>query len=435
MTALTLRAGRPVTIVSTLLLMAFAAQAGENWPGWRGPTGMGYTDEKDLPLRWDSKTKENVLWKVPLGGIGNSSPIVWGDRVFVTVSKKQTNKEQDAKIIPEHWVACHQAADGKELWRTQIPPGRFPRGYGIYAVPTPVTDGTLVFCWFSSGVFAALDLDGKIVWRKEVPGELPRHIDGMINSPVLFENTVIRLVNVGQSSGSGVVQALEKRTGEVKWEKKLPKMGSANASPLLVMINGKPQLIVSSGHMLEALNPADGASIWSLKRPMRDISPLYAAGLLFTDNGGGPALAVDPSGQGDITNTHVKLKVAKTPGSYAYASPIICGDYIYRVSQRPCQLFCWKLSSGEEMFAERLEGISNLTSPVATPEGRVYFLTSRITYVIQAGPKLEVLAKNDLGGYGGNNGASPAIANGRIYVRDAEPAGPAGAFLYCIGKK
>jgi outer membrane protein assembly factor BamB len=416
-----------------VLATANGSKAG-NWPGWRGPTGMGFSEEKDLPLRWDGKTKDNLLWKASLGGIGNSSPIVWDDKVLVTVSRKQTNKEQDAKIIPEHWVACFQTADGKELWRTTVPPGHYPRGYGIYAVPTPVTDGERIYCWFSSGVMAALDFAGKIVWRSEVPGELPKHINGLINSPVLFESTVIRIVNVDQHNGNGVVQALEKKTGKLKWEKKLARGGSSNASLLLLPIDGKRLLIVASNNVLEALNPADGSTIWSFKRPMGDLSPVYASGLLFTDRPGGPGIAIDPTGQGDVTKTHGKWKIDKTPASYAYASPSVSGDYIYRV-HKPGILHCWKLSTGELLYAKRLEGITNLASPVSTADGRVYFLSSARSYVIKAGPTLEVLAKNDLGGYGGNNGPSPAIANGRIYVRDAEPAGPSGAFLYCIGKK
>jgi outer membrane protein assembly factor BamB len=429
----TLLAGFAALIAILLLGSGESTRAGD-WPGWRGPTGMGYTDEKDLPLQWDGKTKENLLWKMPLGGIGNSSPIVWADRVFVTVSKKQTNKEQDAKIIPEHWVTCFQASDGKELWRTGVEPGHYPRGYGIYAVPTPVTDGQRVYCWFSSGVMAALDFDGKIVWRSELAGELPKHIDGLINSPLLFEDTVVRVVNVDQSTGNGAVQALEKTTGKLKWEKKLAKSGSANASPVLLSIKGKPQLIVAGNNLLEAINPADGATIWSFRRRMGDLSPVYASGLLFTDCPGGPGVAIDPTGEGDVTKTHEKWKIDKTPASYAYASCGICGDYIYRV-HKPGILHCWKLSTGELLYTERLNGLTNLASPVSTADDRVYFLTSATSYVIKTGPKLEVLAKNELGGYNGNNGPSPAIANGRFYVRDAEPAGPNGAFLYCIGKK
>jgi outer membrane protein assembly factor BamB len=418
----------------TLLYLAPVTTRAGNWPAWRGPTGMGFTDENDLPLTWDVKSGANLLWKVPLGGIGNSSPIVWGERVFITASRRQSNAEQDAKVIPEHWVSCFQVADGKELWRTPVPPGHFPRGYGIYAVPTPVTDGRMVVCWFSSGVMAALDFEGKILWRKEVLGELQKNIDGMINSPLLFEDTVIWIVNVYQNNGTGAVQALDKKTGAIKWERKLAKSNSSNASPLLLPINGQRQLIVASGNVLEGLNPADGATIWSFKRRMGDLTPVYGSGLLFTDSPGGPGLAIDPTGQGDITKTHLKWKVDKTPASYAYASPGICGDYIYRV-QKPGMLHCWKLSTGELLYTERVEGLTNLASPIATPEGRVYFVTSATSYVIKAGPTLEVLAKNELGGYNGNNGPSPAIANGRIFVRDAAPAGPGGAYLYCIGKK
>jgi outer membrane protein assembly factor BamB len=424
----------PSASTLTLLLVATTSHAG-NWPGWRGPTGMGFTNETDLPLTWDEKTKENLLWKTPLGGIGNSSPIVWNDRIFLTVSQRQSNKEQDDKILPEQWVASFQISDGKELWRTPVKSGQYPRGYGIYAVPTPVTDGERVYCWFSSGVMVALDFDGKILWRSELGGDLPKRYDGLINSPLLFEDTVIRIVNADQSGGNGVIQALKKSNGEVKWEKKLAKSGSANASPILLPVNGKTLLIAPGGNnLLEALDPANGETVWSFKRRMGDLSPVYASGLLFTDAPGGPGLAIDPTGHGDITKTHEKWKIDKTPASYAYASPGICDDYIYRV-HKPGILHCWKLSTGELLYADRVEGLTNLASPISTPDHRVWFITSATSHVIKAGPKLEVLAKNNLGGYNGNNGPSPAIADGRIYIRDAAPAGPNGAFLYCIGKK
>jgi hypothetical protein len=170
------------------------------------------------------------------------------------------------------------------------------------------------------------------------------------------------------------------------------------------------------------------------KRRMGDLSPLYNNGLLFTDAPGGPGIAIDPTGKGDVTKTHEKWRIDKTPASYAYASPGISGDYIYRVT-KPGILHCWQLSIGKLLYEERVESLTNLASPVSTPEGRVYFAASGTSYVIKAGPKLEILARNELGGYSGNNGPSPAISNGRIYLRDAAPAGPAGAFLYCIGKK
>ncbi len=175
-----------------------------DWPGWRGPTGLGYTDEKDLPLAWNGKTGEHVVWKTLLhGGAKNnpeysspgwSSPIVWGDRVFITTAtwpSGLTEKERRGSIA-EHHVLCFQASDGKQLWDTVVPAGNIlvTNFYHGYSVPTPATDGTLVFALFSSGVLAALDYDGKIVWREELP-HLRETDDGICSSPILYEDTLI----------------------------------------------------------------------------------------------------------------------------------------------------------------------------------------------------------------------------------------------------
>ena len=165
-----------VGVWATLHLACPAASGDGNWPGWRGPTGVGYADEKDLPLTWDAKTGENVLWKASLDGTtGHSSPIVWGDRVFVTTAAKQTREQEARKEVPEHHLVCYRAADGKLVWRTRIPQGKEPMGYAIYAVPTPVTDGKAVYAWFGSAVIAAVDLSGGLLWRHERPG--PFHLN------------------------------------------------------------------------------------------------------------------------------------------------------------------------------------------------------------------------------------------------------------------
>src|SRR4051794_6452676 len=160
---------RKAVLLLTVALSATFARAGD-WPGWRGPSGAGYVEEKGLPLtwNWDKKRQENILWKADLPKTtGHSSPIVWGDRVFLTIAAKQTQAEEKEKVIPEHHLMCFNAADGTVLWKTPIPPGKEPMGYAIYAVPTPVTDGKAVYCWFGSAVLAAIDFDGKILWRHE----------------------------------------------------------------------------------------------------------------------------------------------------------------------------------------------------------------------------------------------------------------------------
>jgi outer membrane protein assembly factor BamB len=188
-------------------------------------------------------------------------------------------------------------------------------------------------------------------------------------------------------------------------------------------VQGKPQLIVAESEALRGLDPAGGEPIWWCKGWGFGASPAYAAGLLYTEKGNEPAQLVDPTGQGDVTATHVRWKVAKMPGDYA--SPVIVGEYIYKI-QKEGVVACLKLATGEPVFAAELEGVSKLASPVATADGRLYFGSTGKSYVIKAAAALEVLGTGDLGGSG--NGSSPAVSGGRIFIRDFD-------FLYCLGKK
>ena len=409
-----------------LLLVPAAASLAGNWPGWRGPTGVGWTDEKDLVLSWNGKTGENIVWKVSLAGTtGHSSPIIWGDRLFITTAVKQTRQQEEKKEIPQHHLLCLQTSDGKLLWQTLVSPGPMVEGYNIYAVPTPVTDGQAVYCWFGSAVMAAVDFDGKLLWREEREGPFLQNANllnpGICSTPALYQDTVI--LQFDQGRGGGCLQALDKKTGKVKWEKKRTKMDQCNTTPLLLDVKGNRQLIVAGSNLLQGLDPASGEPIWWCKSWGFGASPAYAASLLYTEKGNEPAQLVDPTGQGDVTATHVKWKVAKMPGDYA--SPVIVTEYIYKV-QKEGVVACLKLATGEQVFTGELEGVSKLASPIATADGRLYFVSTGKSYVIKAGPTLEVLGKGDLGGYG--NGSSAAVAGGRIFIRDFE-------FLYCLGKK
>jgi len=414
-----------MTTAGLLCLASAAPSHAGNWPGWRGPTGSGQVNEKDLLLKWDGKTGEGVVWKAPLtNATGHSCPIVWGDRVFITTADKLAKGQDEKTVIPDHCLACYQASDGKLLWHTRIAHGPFPEGYNIYAVPTPVTDGEAVYCWFGSSVIAAVDFEGKLLWRHERPGEFvtKRGVfnPGICTSTVLFGDTVILLCD--QSRGEGFLQGLDKKTGEVKWEQTRPKCNQCNATPLLMDVKGKPQLIVLASHALQGLNPANGESIWSCAMRGFGSSPIAASGLILADKGEDAALLVDPTGEGDVTETHVKWRVKKPGGDYCSAA--VCGDYICQAG-RPGVVICRRLSDGEEVYRERLEKLSFLASPIATADGRVYFVSTGKSYVLKVGPKFEVIGGGDLGGWG--NGSSPAVSNGRIFVRDFN-------FLWCLGK-
>ena len=408
-----------LAVVGVALLLAFGGRGrAENWPGWRGPTGDGHTAEKGLPLTWGGKKNENVLWKADLGGRSFSSPVAWGDRVFVTVAAKQTDQQVKDKVVPEHFVLCFRAADGKQFWRTVVPAGKFADGY--YSIPTPVTDGKLLYTWFGSGVAAALDFDGKIVWRTERPAPYSVY-PGVSSSPVLHGDSVLILCDQGKDS---FLLALDRKTGRKKWERKRPNAPSTNSTPELVRVKGKAQLVVAGSNALQGLDPDNGEILWTCGKDGGYWTSLTAgSGVVYTDSGGGRGIAVDPTGAGDVNKTHVKWTHRKVPEGLG--CPLIVGDYLYR-AHKPGLVSCWRLSTGEKLFSERLQGVSYLSSPFATPDGRVYFASAGKSYVLEAGPKFKVLAENTLPG--GDDGPSPAVSGGRIFLRSTST-------LFCAGKK
>lgn len=418
---------------SLLALVLITPALAADWPGWRGPTGMGLSPDKELPVEWGGKDNRNVRWKAPLYpgadkvrfDQNQSSPIVQGGRVFVNLSYWPAGVTAE-KEPPEHHVVCFDAADGKRLWDTKVSAGPWLLKdlRGGYTAPTPAADADRVYVLFGSSVAAALDRDGKVIWRKEIT---PFTFDVAIGvSPVLYKDTV--LVTWDLTGKASRVIALDAKTGDVKWEKKRPAADWAHSTPTLAEVNGKPQLLVAGANALEGLDPATGDTIWSATGDGKSVrigdtvSPVLAGGVVYADSGrGGPGLAVDPTGTGDVTKTHVKWKIPRVPDG-SLASPVAVGDYLYRL-QAPDLIHCYQLADGKPVYSERLPGISVTPSPVATADGRIYVAGGGKSYVLRAGPKADVLGVSDLGD---PSLASPAVAGGRLFIKG-------GRNLYCIG--
>ncbi len=411
------------TIVAVIAILAglTTVSHGENWPRFRGPTGLGYTDQNNLPPTWGGPDNKNVLWKAPLKGQGHASPIVWDDSVFVCTVNWSPEFADRKTVIPEHHLACYSAADGKILWDKLIPPGPWLRTDfrsgpgGGYAAATPTTDGKLVFCAFASSVLAAVDFHGNIVWRKEI---IPYTFDvTLASSPILYEDSLILFCAMSKPEDSRVV-AFEKTTGSIKWETKLPDTGFGHSTPLIIEVNQKPQMLLLASAMgdspnaLQSFDPANGKRLWWCRGQGDVASPAYTPGLVYFDSGrGGPGIAVDPTGAGDVSNTHIRWTADYIPD--ALSSPTIVGDYLYRL-YRPDKIECRELKTGKLTYSESLKGISTIwASPIADPQGRLFFANAGKSYVIQTGPKFRILAVNDLGD---GNHPSPAVANGRIFL-------------------
>ncbi len=415
------------TIPLLSLLFGLAALPAGDWPGWRGPTGQGGTDEKALPTEWDAKTGKNVLWKVPLPGgdkarrdPNQSSPIVVGGKVFVTASFWPAGATP--KDFPEHHVLCLDAVSGKQLWDTVVEHGPWSRASdlrGGYTVPTPAADGKHVFVVFGSSVVAALDHAGKELWRKEI---VPFDFDvALASGPVLYRDRVIlQLDGVKKTSR---LLAYDAKSGDVKWKQDRPTAGFGHSTPILANVENKPQLLVAANSAVQGIDPEDGKLVWWCRASGATASPVLAKGLVYCDGGrGGMGVCVDPTGKGDVTKTHRKWKIDNV--GQGFSSPVVVGDHVYRLTD-PGVLRSWSVAKGEAGPTLRLTGGSTAASPFTTPEGRIYAASAGKSHVVRVGKELELLATNDLGD---PCPASPAVSDGRIYLKGQR-------YLWCIGAK
>lgn len=397
-------------VLLTAFLIPLSAHA-ENWPGWRGPTTLGVSTEKDLPVKW---SKADVKWKVPVGGVGASCPVVWEDRIFVTSS---TGRRNDALH-----VYCHHRADGKLLWRTRLlgttPTDLYPQG-GM-AVPTPATDGERVYVLFGTGDLAALDMEGRPVWIRSLAEEYGpfRNRWGMGASPILVGDTLV--VQVDHWSQSYLL-AVDAKTGKNRW--KSDRTASVNwTSPLPLKFKEQTLLIAFGTEQARAYDLGSGEELWHVQGMHFQCipSPILAGDLLIATSGVS-SIGIKLDGKtGDLTDSNVVWTNKKA--SAFVPSPIGYQGLVYLPGDKGI-VVCLDGKDGKQLWKERL-GDSYHASPVAG-DGKVY-LTSKegIVFVIRAGRTFEILSENDMGE---PILASPAISNGSIFLRGQK-------HLFCIGR-
>jgi outer membrane protein assembly factor BamB len=283
---------------------------------------------------------------------------------------------------------------------------------------------------FGSSVVAALDFQGKIAWRKEIK---PHNFDvAWAASPVVYataqETIVIFVCDQTQGTKASTVYAFAGKTGELRWERKRPNVNWSHSTPLLAKVAGKMQLLTATANGPQGLDPATGEILWFYQTGGQvgdTVTPTYRDGQLYIDSGrggGGRGIAVDATGTGDVSKTPLKWQVPNV--SEGFSSPVLVGDYLYRLHSGGI-VKCLNWANGAEVSKERLDGAEGAVSPFATADGLIYCVSGGKSYVLKAGPMLEILARNDLGD---PSRASPAVAAGRIYIKG-------GRYLYCIGVK
>jgi len=437
----TRRISLAVIVGITLTVNALAG----NWPQWRGPDGSGISNEKNLPSEW-SPTR-NIKWKTPIDGRSHSSPIVWGNRVFLTTAIEgpvvpgakavKHVVEGDKEFLHPDSVGADRkhtfkviALDretGKILWQSTAwegTPYDNRHRKSSYAASTPATDGKLVYAFFGTEGLYAYDFKGNLAWKTQL-GNLGTVGMGTGTSPILFGDLVI--VQCDEENGaSSFIVALDKKTGKEVW-KTARKVQVSWATPLLVKTATRTELITSGTETVISYDPATGKELWRHKGVESNAIPSPVANneMVFLVAGfpAKIALAIRLGQNGDLTGTpNVPWKYEK--GTAYVPSPIVYGDYLYLTTDRGI-LTCIDTKTGEVKYeGGRIPIPATFTASPVAFEGKI-LMTSEDgdTFMVKAGPKHEVLGTNSVGEpvY-----ASPAIADGRIFIRGEKN-------LYCIG--
>lgn len=408
-----------LTRFATLLILVVlsAPVLAADWPAWRGPTGQGFCEEKNIPLTWSDK--ENVKWKVPLANPGNSTPVIWGDKIFLT----QANKGGSQRSL-----LCFARADGKLLWQTDVAYTEPERNWdpSWYGNASPVLDGERAIVSFGSAGMYCYDFDGKELWKRTDLGKW-EHAFGNGASPVLYGELAILWCGPNETKGRNFLLAVNKKTGETAWEQ--DQSYGSWSTPLIAKVNEKDQLIVGYSKdvkgqpddqtgFLYGFDPETGKEIWKCQglNSYCYTSPLYGEGVAVGMAGyGGSALAVKLGGRGDITADRLWLHPKNTQ---RVGSGMVINGHVYIVDENGVPR-CYNLQSGEELWkvSQRPGSGTNTWGSMVQADGRLYVLMRNgETLVFAASPTYELLAVNKLGG-GESTNSSLAISNGQIFLR------------------
>ncbi len=430
-------------LAAPLLANDFAARRDHNWHQWRGPLAGGVAPLGDPPLRWDADT--NIRWKVEVPGEGSGTPIVWEDRIYL-LSAIETDRaapeppkpHPDAKTRPpaaiyQFVVHCLDRATGKARWRQvacEEVPHEGRHATNSYASASPTTDGRRVYASFGSRGLFCYDLEGKLVWRRDLGDMRTRYGWGEATSPVVHGDTLI--VNWDHEDQSFIV-ALDAATGETRWRADRDEPTSW-ATPLVAEHNGRAQAIVNGTNRVRSYDLATGKVLWQCGGQTVNAIPspvlltpgtadTAAVVLCMSGYRGAFAAAIPLDATGDITDTDRPMWKHDRGTPYV-PSPIVYGDQVYFTAGNTAVLSCLDRATGRAVFEpRRIPGLGNLYASPAAASDRIYLVDrGGTTVVLKHGRQLEVLATNRLDD---PIDASPVIVGKQLFLRGAK-------CLYCI---
>lgn len=437
-----------LTLASTARADDFAAQRDRNWHQWRGPHANGVAPHGNPPVEWDEET--NVKWKVPIPGLGNASPIVWEDQIFLLTAvesrgegdqaaqeadagqqgQQQRRRRRRGRSRPPTQTAfvvlCLDRATGDVRWQKTaanlLPHEGYRPGDNSFASGSPVTDGEHLYVSFGSYGIFCYDLQGNMVWKQDLGDMRTRNGFGEGTSPALHGD---RLVINWDHEDQSFIATLDARTGDVVWKKDRDERTSW-ATPLIVEHDGRTQVITNGSTRVRSYDLADGELIWECGGQVSNVipSPVLADGVVYCTSGyrGNALYAIPIDGTGDLTGTDKPLWNLNRGTPYV-PSPLLYGDLLYLNHSNQPIAACINAKTGEVLATKRLPGLNQVyASPVGAAD-RVYYVgRNGTTVVLPHGTDLTEIAVNELDD---DIDASPAIVGNEMFLRGKE-------HLYCI---
>ncbi|MYH27821.1 MAG: PQQ-binding-like beta-propeller repeat protein [Acidobacteria bacterium] len=416
----------PVGALLAAATIAAGSAEAENWPAWRGPTGDGVSTESNLPVEWD--TERNIAWKLPLPAWSGSTPIVWGDRIFLNVAID----DEDIEL----W--CLDRDTGQPIWTRHLSGGNRRLRKQNMSSPSPVTDGEHVWVMTGTGILKAFDVDGNELWTRDIPASYgPFGLNwGYASSPLLHDGALfVQVLHGMRTDDPSYVLRIDAPSGETVWRVERPSLAvrespDAYSTPALLEYDGTTEIVITGGDAVTGHDPETGRELWradglnpTRQRDYRIVaSPLVRDGVIYAPTRVRPLLALRPGGRGDVLDSHV---IWSTDDGPDVPTPVTDGEYFYVVNDRGI-VYVTDAKTGAPVYGpERIRRGTYSASPVLA-DGKIYVTNEGgMTTVLRDGPEFEVMAENDFDDY---VLSSPAVSEGQVFIRTT-------GHLYAIGER